>query len=296
MDCADSSQGRKKLIIEEDKMGLRINTNLQSLNAQRVLGANTERQKISFEKLASGSRINKSADDAAGLAISEKLKAEVRSLRQATRNANDGTSMIQVTEGSLNEISNILTRLRELSIQGASDTIGSTERVFVDREVQQLKSEIDRISNTTEYNGLKMLNGSGSVVEIQVGINNDPVNDRFVLNAEDFKTSLQYLDLDGVSTLSKENSQDNLGKLDLAIERVSSNRATLGALQNRMQSAISNMNIYRENLEAANSRIRDTDIPEEASELAKNTILTHSSVSILAQANQIPQLALKLIG
>src|SRR5579863_10089526 len=163
-------------------MGLRINTNVQSLAAQRNLGLNSAAQKTSLEKLASGSRITKAADDAAGLAISEKMKASIRSIRQDIRNANDGISMIQTAEGGMNEISNILVRFRELSIQAASDTIGDTERGFVDKEVQQLKQEVDRIAHSTEYNGHKLLNGEGDVMEVQIGMHNNPQEDRFVFD------------------------------------------------------------------------------------------------------------------
>jgi flagellin len=277
-------------------MGLRINTNIQALAAQRFLGINSEHQKASLDHLSSGSRINKAGDDAAGLAISEKLKAEIRSMRQATRNANDGVSLIQVAEGGLNEISGILIRMRELSIQAASDTIGDPERGFVDKEVQQLKDELNRISNITEYDGTKLLDGSAPALEFQVGTHNNPLLDRFVFDSQNLITSTQALGLDGVGTQTKLNAQENLTSLDDAIEHVNGNRATLGALQNRMQSTISNLNIYRENLEAANSRIRDTDMAEESSELVKNNILTQTTVSVLGQANQSPQLALKLIG
>lgn len=277
-------------------MGLRINTNIQSLSAQRFLNINSDRQKSSLEHLASGSRINKAGDDAAGLAISEKLKSEIRSMRQANRNANDGVSLIQVAEGSMNEVGNILIRLRELSIQASSDTVGDVERGFINKEVQQLKAEIDRISGNTEYNGTKLLDGTGTPLDIQVGIHNNPILDRFVFDSQGLSTTLNALGLEAVSTENREMSQQNLGMLDTAIEHLNGNRATLGALQNRMQSAISNLNIYRENLETANSRIRDTDMAEEASELTKNNILTQATVSVLAQANQSPQLALKLVG
>jgi flagellin len=277
-------------------MGLRIATNTQALAAQRYLLTNHEEQNKSLEHLSSGSRINKAGDDAAGLAISEKLKASIRSIKQATRNANDGVSLIQTAEGSMNEISNILIRLRELSIQSASDTIGDTERGFTDKEVQQLKSEIDRISNSTVFNGMHLLNGTEPNLEIQVGIGNDPAVDRFVFESKTLATSLESFGLGNISTKSKENSQENLTMLDTAINHVNGNRATLGALQNRLGSSINNSMIYRENLDAANSRIRDTDMAEETSTLTKYNILSQANVSVLAQANQNPQLALKLLS
>ncbi len=277
-------------------MGLRINTNVQALAAQRFLGINSEKQKSSLDHLSSGSRINKSADDAAGLAISEKLKADIRSLRQANRNTNDGISLVQVAEGGMAEISNLLIRMRELSIQAASDTIGDVERGFVDKEVQQLKAEIDRITGSTEYDGTKLLDGTSPPLEIQVGIKNNPLLDRFVFETQNLVTSTAELGIAGVSTETKENSQQNLEMLDSAIEHLAGNRSNLGALQNRMQSTIANLNIYRENLEAANSRIRDTDMAEETSELVKNNILAQTGVAVLGQANNSAQLALKLLS
>ncbi|NDD90735.1 flagellin FliC [bacterium] len=277
-------------------MGLRVNTNIQSLASQRNLTQNGINQQKALEKLASGSRINKSGDDAAGLAISEKLKSHIRSMKQATRNANDGVSLVQVAEGAMNEVSNILTRMRELSIQGASDTIGDAERSYIDKEVQQLKSEVDRIANSTEFNGRKLLNGSTPPLDIQVGIHSDSVNDRFVFDTQDKNSTVDSLGLNSVSTDSKAASQSNLEKIDQAMTRLSENRAGLGALQNRLGSTINNLMIYSENLAAANSRIRDTDMAEETSELTKASILTQATVSVLGQANQTPQLALKLIG
>jgi flagellin len=277
-------------------MSLRIATNVQSLAAQRYLLNNHEEQNKSLERLSSGSRINKAGDDAAGLAISEKLKANIRSMKQASRNANDGVSLVQTAEGAMNEISNIMIRLRELSIQGASDTIGDTERGFINKEVQQLKSEVDRISNSTEFNGTKLLNGQGPDLDIQVGLNNNPAIDRFSYSTKSLQTNLSGFGLEDVSTASKEMSQTNLMKIDTALTHLNENRATLGALQNRLQSTINNLGIYRENLESANSRIRDTDMAEETANLTKSNILTQANVSVLGQANQNPQLALKLLS
>jgi flagellin len=243
-------------------MGLRINTNVQALNAQRLLGLVGDRQKNTMDKLASGQRINKAADDAAGLAISETLKAEIRSMKQATRNAGDGVALIQVAEGAMNEVGNILVRLRELSIQSASDTLGDTERVMLNKEVVQLKDEVRRIASSTEYAGTKLLDGSSPRLEIQVGIRNNPLNDRFIFDAQALVTTVGSLGLDSVVADTKLSAQQNLVTLDEAITKVSGNRATLGALQNRLTSTINNLNIYRENLESANSRIRDTDMAE----------------------------------
>lgn len=277
-------------------MGLRINTNIQALQAQRNLSANRMAQEKSLERLSSGNRINRAGDDAAGLAISEKMKANIRSLGQANRNAADGISLVQVAEGATNEISNILVRLRELSVQAASDTIADKERGFVDKEVQSLKSEVNRIANNTEFNGIKLLNGASKDLEIQVGLYNDPAQDRLHFDASKQNVTLESLGITDVSTMSKKDAQDNLEKIDNAITAVNEQRAGLGAIQNRLQSTINNITIYRENMEAANSRIRDTDMAEETSELTKQNILSSAGITVLAQANANPQQALKLLG
>ncbi len=277
-------------------MGLRIATNISSLSAQRTLAQNNAGQARSMERMASGSRINKAADDAAGLAISENFKAGIRSLKQASRNANDGVSLIQVAEGSMNEVSNILVRLRELSIQAASDTLNVTERSFVDKEVQQLKAEVDRIANSTEFNGRKLLSGGEGPLEFQIGKNNNAMQDRLVFESEQLVSTAERLGIGMVSTSTKESAQNNLAQIDGALLRLNENRANLGALQNRLQSTINNLDIYRENTEAANSRIRDTDMAEESSILMKNNILTQGNISVLSQANASPQAVLKLLG
>lgn len=277
-------------------MGLRINTNVMALSAQRSLGMNYANQNRSLERLSSGSRINRAGDDAAGLAISERLKSSIRSMKQATRNANDGISLIQTAEGAMNEVGNILIRLRELSIQGASDTIGQTERGFIDKEVQKLKDEVDRIAKSTEFNGRHLLDGTENELELQVGINNNKDLDRFHLSTTDLMSTLDALGIHDVSTASKESSQTNLGSLDHAITSLNEHRATLGAFQNRLNSTINNLAVYTENLSAANSRIRDTDMAEETSEMVKNQILTQANISVLAQANTAPQAVLKLMG
>ncbi len=277
-------------------MGLRINTNVQSLTAQRNLGMSNTKQQNSLEKLASGTRIAKAADDAAGLAISEKMRADIRSLRQDSRNANDGISLVQVAEGGMNEVGNILTRFRELSIQAASDTIGEKERSFINKEVVQLRSEIDRIANTTEFNGRKLLMGAGDKLEIQVGLNNSPENDRFQFDTQKMNITTAALGVEGINTENKEAAQTNLAKIDYAIQQLSENRSEIGALQNRLQSSIANINVYDENLSAARSRIYDVDMASETAELTKSNILTQSGVSVLGQANQNSMAALKLLG
>ncbi len=277
-------------------MGLRIATNVQSINAQRQLGTNNVAQRDSLERLSSGSRINKAADDAAGLAISEKMRADIRSVRQDVRNANDGVSMIQTAEGGMNEIGNILVRFRELSIQASSDTLGDVERGFIDKEVQQLKSEVTRIAATTEFNGKKLLSGSGESLDIQVGIHNNVEEDRFTYDTQKTNVSLAGLGLSSISTQSKESARANLDVVDSAMKGLVENRAELGALQNRLSAAVNNLNVYDENLSQARSRIRDTDMASETAELTKNNILSQAGVSVLSQANQNNMMALKLLG
>lgn len=277
-------------------MGLRIATNVQSLVAQRHLSTNNTAQQQTMEKLSSGSRINKAADDAAGLAISEKMRAQIRSIRQDVRNANDGISMMQTAEGGMNEIGNILVRFRELSIQASSDTVGDVERGFINKEVDQLKEEVSRISSSTEFNGKKLLNGNGEKLDIQIGMNNNEAEDRFTLDTARINVSLDALGLGGMTVLDKESARGNLESIDNAIKTLVENRAELGALQNRLQSSVNNLNVYDENLSTAKSRIRDTDMAAETAELAKNNILSQADVSVLSQANQNNMLALKLLG
>ncbi len=277
-------------------MGLRINTNVQSLIAQRNLGISSKNQAASLEKISSGTRIAKAADDSAGLAISAKMTADIRSLRQDNRNANDGISMVQVAEGGMNEIGNILTRFRELSIQAASDTIGDKERGFINKEMVQLRGEIDRIAATTEFNGRKLLVGEGDKLEIQVGLNNSPEKDRFVYDTQKLNVGAKALGVHDVNTESKEDAQENLAKIDGAIKMLSENRSEVGALQNRLSSSVSNLQIYEENLSAAKSRIYDVDVASESSELTKTNILAQAGTAVLSQANTNSMGALKLLG
>ncbi len=277
-------------------MGLRINTNVTSLAAQRTLGVNNAEQASTLGKLSSGTRIVKAADDAAGLAISEKLRAQIRGVNQAERNANDGISMIQTAEGGLNEGSNILIRLRELAVQSSSDTVGEAERKFTDLEYQNLKQELERISQVTEFNGKKLLNGQGDKYDFQVGINNDDFQDRIKYDAAKSNASLDGLGIGELSVQTKESSQASLAKVDMAIQTVSGQRAELGAVQNRLTSTINNLQTSSENLSAANSRIRDTDFAAESAKNTKMSILTSAGTSVLSQANAQGQAALKLLG
>lgn len=277
-------------------MGLRIATNVMSLNAQKSLGGTNRAMATSMERLSSGFRINKAADDAAGLAISENLRALTRGLRQANRNANDGISLVQVAEGSLNETSNMLIRLRELAVQSSSDTIGDTERKFLDVEYQQLKSEIQRITESTEFNGFDLLNGSGGVIDIQVGVHNDPFKDRISFNASAANASLEALGLVAETIASKQGAQMSLDVVDSALTSVNAIRANFGALQNRLVSTSQNLLVADENFSAANSRIRDADIAAETAEMTRNNIMLQAGISVLGQANNAQQMALKLLS
>lgn len=277
-------------------MGLRINTNTQSIKAQNSLKGNVKQKNDALSKLASGERINKAADDAAGLAISEKLKANIRGSQQASRNAGDGISMIQTAEGGLQEVSNILIRMRELSVQSASDTVGEKERQFTDLEFQQLNEEIDRIANTTKFNGRDLINGEGGEVDIQVGVNNNAENDRITYSPDQTTAKTSDLGIEGLNVQSQEAAQDNLERIDSALQKVNGNRAELGALQNRLQSTERNLGTSVENMSASNSRIRDTDVAKATAELTKSNILTNASTSVLAQSNSSQNSALKLIG
>lgn len=276
-------------------MGMRVSTNLAAINAQRNLTGSQNNISDSLAKLSSGSRINKSADDAAGLAISENLKAQIRSTRQASRNANDGISMVQTAEGGLNEIGNIVVRLRELGIQASSDTVSDTERGFVDKEVQQLKSEMQRIASVTTWGKTKLLDGTTPTFDFQVGIFNNEMEDRISFDASANVATLDALGLSAIDYTNKEGAQAALSALDAAQENVNGMRSNLGALQNRLLSTTQNLGVFEENMSAANSRIRDTDVAQASSELTRNNIMLQASTAALSQANQTTQAALTLI-
>lgn len=276
-------------------MGFRINTNVQSLRAQSSLNQVRQEQDNALSQLSSGKRINSASDDAAGLAISEKLKGQIASSQQAKRNASDGISVVQTAEGGLNEIGTIITRLRELSIQASNDTVGDVERGFSDKEFQNLTAEIERIAQTTDFNGVKLLNGEGSDMHFQIGLKGDE-NSRLTFASGDNAVTANDLDVSGMNVLSKDDARDNLETLDKAMEKISGTRASLGALQNRMQSTMRNIDIQTENLSAANSRIRDTDVAVASAELTRTNILAQANTTVLSQANSTPQTALRLIG
>lgn len=277
-------------------MGLRINTNTAALNAQRNLYGTKLALDKSLEKLSSGQRINRAGDDAAGLAISESLKGQIKGLKQAWRNAQDGVSMIQVAEGGLQEVSNILIRLRELGVQAASDTVGPIERQLLNVEYQQLLDEIDRIADSTEFNGTPLLSGTGAILDFQVGTRNDPNIDRLSFDASKADANSAALGVNLSTVADKASAQNSLASIDEAIVAVSAMRADFGAMQNRLQSTINNLSISLENMQAANSRIRDVDIAEETAEMTKQNILMNAGTSVLAQANQTAKSALSLLN
>jgi flagellin len=275
-------------------MGLRINTNTAALNTQRNIQSTSQDMAKSISRLSSGQKITSAGDDAAGLSISQNLQAQVRSLQQAQRNANDGISLVQTAEGGLNEVSNILVRLRELGVQAASDTVGDTERGFIDKEYQSLKEEVDRLAKVTNFNGRALLSGDGDKISIQVGARAGETDTiAYDLSRNDVRTSA--LGISGNEVRSRDNALDSLEKIDEAINKVNEFRSNLGATQNRLHSSSNSVGISIENLSEAKSRIADTDIAEETSKLVRNSILQSAGISVLAQANSAPNAALKLL-
>jgi len=291
-------------------MGLRINTNVSSLISQRHLDRNNSNLQNNFERLSSGYRINKSADDAAGLAVAERIRGKTRGMNQARRNANDAISMVQIAEGGMGELSNMFIRLRELTVQAASDTIGDVERGYLNREYTQLVDEVDRIVGTTEFNGLKLFKSEDKdKFVIQVGTNGtlpEDNMDTITINLEGLKFSSEDLELGKGAEIGPDNveaeggpSRDEIAgrltNIDNALTRIASERATLGSIQSRLQSSINNLSISVENQEVARSRIIDTDFAAETATMTQNRILTQSGLSVLTQANQSPEMALSLL-
>jgi len=274
-------------------MGLRVNTNIASINAQRNTAQVTNRLARNYQRLSTGLRISTAADDAAGLAISERLRSQVRSISQASRNANDGISLVQVGEGALNEVSNILVRLRELAIQSANGSASTADKETIKEEFSSLVNEINRIAQSTEFNGIRLLDGSSSSVTFQVGINTTAGIDSLDVSLTPaLTTSL------GLSTVDVGSGGDTayaISQIDTAIGSVAQLRGRFGSLQNRLQSTIANLGVASESLSAAESRIRDVDVAYETAQLTRNNILQQASISILSQANQQPQAALQLL-
>lgn len=275
-------------------MGLRVTTNMASISAQRALSAQTKRQEHSAQALASGSRIVRAADDAAGLAISETMKADLRGTAAARSNAYNAISAMQVGEGGLAEMSNLMTRLRELGVQSASDTIGDKERVYLQQEAASLTEEIDRISKTTSFGDKKLLDGSNSQMDFHVGSSGNKEN-VITYKAEGSATP-DELNLSSIDITSKSGAKELLGNLDSALEKVSKMRAGFGAMQSRLESTVNGLDVRSENLSAAKSRITDADVAKESSEMASSTMLQNAAISVLSQANQQPYAAMKLLG
>ncbi len=277
-------------------MGMRIATNMASITAQRSMTANSRESQKAMAQLSTGSRIVTAGDDAAGLAISENLKSQIRSYGQATRNANDGISMIQTAEQGMGEVSNMVTRLRELGIQAGSDTIGDTERGFIQKEVAAMKSEIQRVADSTTFGTRKLLDGSGGTYDIHIGTGANEKTDWIAYDSSVSNVQIDNLGIDGLDFSSKEGAREGLAKLDVAQTSVNGSRATMGALSNRLNSTVEVLATMKENMSAANSQIRDTDIAASSSQLAKTNILLQGTTATLAQANQQPMMAMKLIG
>jgi len=270
-------------------------TNALALAAQRHLGNTEVRLNASVQHLASGQRITTAAEDPAGLAISDQMNATIRSLGVAQRNTQDGISLIQVFEGGTNEINNMLIRMRELAMQSASDTISDKERTLLNHEVTELKSEITRIARTTTFSGKELLAGADLSLEFQVGANNDPEKDRIKFSPKGADLTSDGLEVSDVDLTKKENAQESLEKMDTAITRVNELRAILGAAQSRLHTTLNAQSIHQENLTDARSRIRDTDLAKETTNLTRETILKQAGIAVLSQANDYPKLALQLL-
>ncbi len=277
-------------------MGLRINTNMAAIATNRALGNTTDGLKKIYQRLSSGQRITQAGDDAAGLSISENLRAQIRSLGQAERNASDGISFAQVAEGGMTEISNIMIRMRELAIQGASDTIGDKERQFLHQEARSLIAEVDRIASSTNFNGTPLLNGQASKgrLEFQVGTSAKE-EDRIYFDTNENDVRADSLGVSGIAMDTIDTARDSLEKVDEGLSKVLAARARLGAVQNKMQSTVNNISVMKENLSQARSRIADADIATETSELTRANILQSAGIAVLAQANSAPMQALKLL-
>jgi len=276
-------------------MGLRINTNELAIAAQRNLEQTERRMHSVVQRLASGQRIVKSSDDPAGLAISDNLNAQVRSLGQAIRNAQDGVSLVQVYEGGTNEISNMLIRMRELAMQSATDTVSDVERKMIDNEVQQIKQEIDRIALSTKYSNKNLLSGDEVKLDFQVGVGNNDSADRISFDPGKTDLTTSGIEIGNLTTADRESARSALDSVDNALMTVNDIRSRVGSVQARLNSTQIAQSIFQENLSAARSRIRDADIAQESANLARESILRQAGVAVLGQANQTPYLALNLL-
>lgn len=275
-------------------MPFRVNTNVSSVFVQKNLGRSQDRLQTNFEKLSSGLRINRAADDAAGLAISEQMRSEIKSLRVAARNTSDGINMVQVAEGGLSETTSILSRMRELAVQSSSGLLQATERAYLATEFTALQGEMDRIANTTQFSGLSLSNGTNATVDIQVG-QFAAANNRLTVTLQDARSTTLAVDSGTVDLTTAVTSQTAITAIDTALDSVNTSRAAYGAAQNRLGSAMSNLENYTEKLIATESTIRDVDFASETAEMTRNQVLQQAGVSILSQANQGPQAALSLL-
>jgi len=276
-------------------MGLRINTNVQSLRAQLELGKSREKFELAQNKLASGTKITRAQDDPAGLAISENLRSVLRATGQNISNAQNGLLMLETAEGALNEITEIVIRMRELATQAASDTNGDKERSYLNQEFQSIKSELERISQSTTFNGRPLINGEGGNTVIQVGVNNVEDVDRIEV-ATDFEVTVDSLNLDSSNISYVEDARSSIEDVSGALDQLSNVRGQIGAAESRLSSAINNLLEYKINASGAFSRIKDADLAHETAERTKYQILSQAGIAVLAQANNAPQLALKLLG
>ena len=274
-------------------MALRINNNVASVFSQKHLSRSQERLSDNFAKLSSGLRITKAADDAAGLAVSESMRADIRSLSVAVRNTNDGISAVQTAESSLAEIGSSLSRMRELAVQSSSAVLQSSERVYLNTEFVALRTEITRIADVTEFNGLKLSNGATTSVAVQVGIR-DSGNDRITVTLQSANATALGINATAINTAAT--AQTAITTLDTAIDSNNLKRANYGSVQNTLSSALHNLESYTENLTAAESRIRDVDFASETADMTRNSIFQQAGVAVLAQANQSPQVALQLLS
>ena len=266
-------------------MPLRFNKNIASLLIQKQVGGSQDRLRSNFAKLASGLRISKAADDAAGLGISENLRAEMRGLQQANRNVSDGMSMVQTAESSMGAIGNNLSRMRELAVQSANGTLNANDRANIQAEFNSLQGEVDRIANSTEFNGIQLSDGSAGPIDVQVGAGNVAANDRVTVNLQDGRAATLGVDAASIDVTSQANAQNAISAIDNAITSVNTSRAQYGAVQNTFTSASHNLQNYTENLVAAESRIRDVDFAAEAADKTRNDVLGKAGIALLAQAN-----------
>ena len=275
-------------------MALRINTNVASVFSQKHLSRSQERLCQNLEHLSSGLRITKAADDAAGLAVSEQMRSQLRSLKQATLNTNDGISLVQTAESALSEIAGNLMRMRQLAVQSANGVLASQERGYINTEFNALQTEIDRIANVTEFNGTSLSNNSNTIT-IQVGIGTVVANDTIDVVLQDANVAVLAIDAASHNVTTEALARTAITAIDLALDSVNTSRASFGAAQNSLTSALHNLESYTENLVAAESRIRDVDFAAETADMTRNSVFQQAGVAVLAQANSAPQAALQLL-